>query len=210
MSKPSRRRRAHWLAYLWPGLPHLWVSGSLAGLALAVAFTVLLNVLILTTVVWPQWLAPRVQLACGVSVALLWVAALIETRGELRRLAMQRETEQQIASDPDLESLDPAENRRSDALLRLAQRHYLRAEWSDAERALRQLLKRDPEDSEAQLLLADTHRQMGRPVDALRRLRRLSTKEQADRWRFEVEREIARLESSDEPAQHDEAPRPAA
>ncbi|TWT34036.1 hypothetical protein KOR34_38720 [Posidoniimonas corsicana] len=210
MSKPPRRRRAHWLAYLWPGLPHLWISGSLAGLALAVAFTVLLNVLILTTVVWPQWLAPQVQAACGVSVAVLWIAALVETRGELRRLALQRETRQQFAADPDAGLSELSENRRSDALLQLAQRHYLRAEWSDAERVLRTQLKRDAQDADAQLLLADVHRRMGRNADALRRLRRLSTKEEADRWRFEIGREVARLESASEAAQHEEAPRPAA
>ncbi len=211
MTKHREKRRAHWAAYLWPGLPHLWISGSWAGLALAVGFTVLLNVLILTTLVWPEWLAPRVKLACAVSAGLVWVAALVETRNELRRLALQRECQEHQPTGEAEKSAALAPNgSRADALLSLAQRLYLRGEWSDAERSLRALLKLDKEDVEAHLLLASVHRRAGRPADARRRLQRLTTREDADRWRFEVLRELDRLESAAEPEKYEEAPRWAA
>ena len=89
-AKRPRRRHVHWIAYLWPGLPHLWIRGSVAGLSLALAFSVLLNVLILATLVWPEWLDLRLTFGCGLCAAVLWLAALWETRRELRRIAEAR------------------------------------------------------------------------------------------------------------------------
>jgi hypothetical protein len=214
VNKHREKRRAHWAAYLWPGLPHLWISGSWAGLALALGFTVLLNVLILTTLVWPEWLAPRVKLACAISAGLVWIAALVETRNELRRLALERESQDQKPPGQTNETEDletqAVTGGRADALFSLAQKQYLRAEWSDAERSLRSLLKLDKEDVEANLLLASIHRRVGRTSDARRRLQRLTTREDADRWQFEVLRELDWLESTAEPAKYEEAPPAAA
>lgn len=191
-----QKRRAHWAAYLWPGLPHLWISGSWAGLALAIGFTGLLNVLILSTLVWPEWLTPRVKLGCALSAGGVWLVALWETRRELRRLAALR-TAREASADGDAPSPaaphSPAA-RRADALLRLAQCEYLRGEWAEAERSLRELLKLDRDDVEAHLLLAGVHRLAGRAADARRRLRRLATRDDAQRWRLEIQRELARIE----------------
>lgn len=202
------KRRAHWAAYLWPGLAHLWISGSLAGLALAVAFAFLLNVLVLSTLVWPELLAPRVWTGCALSLSVIWLAALIETRNELRRLAVQSELAGASPVEPGL-AVAP-ELRRTDALLRLAQQSYLRGDWSDAERLIRSILKLDPEDVEAQLLLATVHRRTGRAVDARRRLQRLSTKDDAERWRGEIRRELELLNAAAEPEKTEEPRRQAA
>lgn len=210
MSKPRRKRRVHWVAYLWPGLPHLWIGGSLAGLTLAIAFTVLLNVLILSVLVWPDWLASQVKLACAISAAAVWVAALVETRAELRRLSEQKENEASSLGDQGEETIGFPEERRTDALLTLAQRQYLRGEWNEAEQTLRTLLRLDKDDPEGNMLLASVHRRMGRTADALRRLRRLSTREDADRWRFEVQREVDLLKPTVEPAKCEETPHRAA
>lgn len=91
MPKQVVKRRLHWAAYLWPGLPHLWNQGSWAGLVLAVGFTILLNTLILAIFVWPQWLPQQPKLVCGLTVAAIWLAAIWETRGELRRQAARQQ-----------------------------------------------------------------------------------------------------------------------
>ena len=41
------------LTLIWPGLPWLWLRGSLSGLALAVAFAVAVDVAIVVTWIWP-------------------------------------------------------------------------------------------------------------------------------------------------------------
>lgn len=210
MSKPRNRRRVHWAVYLWPGLAHLWISGSLAGLALAAGFTFLLNLLVLSTVVWPEWLTPGVKAGCAVSAGVIWLAALVETRAELRRIGNRREREEQTPAELRQSGRQVADSRRPEALFSLAQHQYLRADWQSAERTLRSLLRLEKEDAEAHLLLAGVHRRMGRESDALRRLRRLLTRDEAVRWRFEINREIDLLTRAAEPAQNEETPREAA
>ena len=182
---PSRRprRRAPWVAYLWPGLPHLWIEGSLAGLTLALAFSVLLNVLVLGVVVWPGWLETELKWGCGGGVALLWLVALWETRGELRRLAARADEAGTAATwrDP------------SDEPLRAAQRSYLRGDWVGAEKSLRRALGRDGRDVEAQLWYAMLLRRTGRKGRALRRLRRLERLDDAGAWNHEIQEERSRL-----------------
>jgi len=189
------RRRPHWVAYLWPGLPHLWVRGSIAGLTLALAFSVVLNVLVLATVVWPAWLETRLKFGCAAAAFALWVAALWETRGELRRLAAERESEQ--ANEP------PEEIQNRDEPLRSALGSYLRGDWVDAERTLRRVIRRDRDDFEARLWLVAVLRRAGRVRSAERLLRRVERRDAAAGWRTEVDDERRRLEElleTDEPA----------
>ncbi|QDT69586.1 hypothetical protein MalM25_25250 [Planctomycetes bacterium MalM25] len=191
MPRRPSRRRLHWAAYLWPGLPHLWVRGSLAGLTLALAFSVLLNVLVLATLVWPAWLESRLKFACAVTALGLWIAALWETRGELRRLAAEREAaeNQQTTENPS----DPEENA-NDALLRQAQTSYLRGDWLDAERPLRAAIRADRDDFEARFWLVSVLRSSGRLRQAERLLRRLERLDAAAGWRHELRDERRRIE----------------
>ncbi|MGL4511946.1 MAG: hypothetical protein ACRCT8_02565 [Lacipirellulaceae bacterium] len=185
--RPPRRRSTHWAAYLWPGLPHLWVRGSLAGMALALGFTVLLNVWVLSVAVWPAWLEPRLKFACGVGAGLLWFAALAETRGELRRLARSRDDEAAEAK-PDAHEPHP-----NDVLLKEAQRAYLSADYVVAERALRRALASDWRDVEARLWHATLLRRTGRLRRAERQLRRLERFDDAAAWSYEIAQEWRRL-----------------
>ncbi|MEO0531133.1 MAG: tetratricopeptide repeat protein [Planctomycetota bacterium] len=188
MPRRKPRRRLHWAAYLWPGLPHLWVRGSLAGLTLALAFSVLLNVLVLATFVWPAWLEPRLRLACGLTAIGLWVAALWETRGELRRLAAEREAAKSADVHPSIPESLPA-----DEALTTAQTYYLRGEWPEAERLLRRAIRRDSDDFEARFWLVSVLRNAGRLRQAERLLRRVERRDAARAWRREIADERTRL-----------------
>lgn len=199
MPRRKPRRRLHWVAYLWPGLPHLWVRGSLAGMTLALAFSVVLNVLVLGTLVWPAWLESRLKFACALTAAGLWIAALWETRGELRRLAAEREAKESDDPTP-LSQSDTA----GDDLLRSAQNSYLRGDWIEAERSLRRAIRRDADDFEARFWLVSVLRQAGRPRQAERLLRRVQSRDAARAWRTEVNDERNRLNEILAPA--DEEP----
>lgn len=188
MPRRQPRRRLHWAAYLWPGLPHLWVRGSLAGLTLALAFSVLLNVLVLATAVWPAWLEPRLKFACGITAFGLWIAALVETRGELRRLAAERE-----AAKPTDDIAPITESPPSDELLTSAQTYYLRGDWPEAERLLRRAIRHDSDDFEARFWLVSVLRNAGRLRQAERLLRRAERRDAAQAWRREIEDERNRL-----------------
>jgi tetratricopeptide (TPR) repeat protein len=163
-------------------------------MALALAFTVLLNVWVLSVALWPAWLEPRLKFACGVGAGLLWFAALVETRGELRRVAERR------AADESEEQPLASQRNPNDDLLKEAQHAYLRADYVAAERALRRALARDPRDVEALLWHATLLRRTGRLHRAERRLRRLERLDDARGWSFEVAAEWRRLRSLATPA----------
>lgn len=190
------RRHLHWAAYLWPGLPHLWVRGSLAGLTLALAFSVLLNVLVLATLVWPAWLESRLKFACAGTAVALWLAALWETRGELRRLAAER----QKADDAEPAETDRTTTVPNDSLLREAQTSYLRGDWLTAERRLREAIRRDRDDFEARFWLVSVLRTAGRHRHAERLLRRVERLDAAAAWRHEIADERHRLAELMQPA----------
>lgn len=191
MDRRNPRRSVHWAAYLWPGLPHLWISGSWAGLTLALSFTILLNVLMVTTLVWTEWLPRRVQLACGAVLGVIWIAALVETRLELRRLAARRgEDREGDARWPGgIGEPVEADQRQADGLLRQAQAAYLSGDWLAAERTLLELLRVSRRDVEGQLLLATLWRHCGRLTEAECQLDRLDRLEDAACWEFEISRE---------------------
>lgn len=191
----KRRRTLPWWAFLWPGLPHLWLRGSLAGMTLAVAFSVLLNVLVLATLVWPAWLESRLKVACGVCVAALWVAALVDTRGELRRLADERETS---------ETGDAPPTNENDRRLRAAQTAYLQGELTAALRGLRQAVRADRRDIECRIWYAMTLRRSGRLSSARRQLGRLERLDDAAPWRDEIDRERAAIERLEQPSAPDQ------
>ncbi|MEN1681629.1 MAG: hypothetical protein AAGJ46_18765 [Planctomycetota bacterium] len=204
--RPSIRRMP-WAAYLWPGLPHLWNAGSWAGLTLAVGFCVLLNVTILSTLVWPEWLPQRVRLACGLTTLGLWLLALVETRGELIRQAARARgeaTEPSADAEASPETEHDARVNEADAAetpsplgqwFREAQHAYLAGDWVAAGRTLRRLLRTDRDDIEGLLLIASVWRMTDRQGRAARLLTRLARREDAEPWSEEIERELAILRS---------------
>lgn len=201
LPRPKKRRHAHWAVYLWPGLAHLWIRGSVAGLALALAFSVLLNVLILGTLVWPAWLELRLKFICAGGVALLWVAALWETRGELRRLEQERQAldkEGESSELPGETSTFISESNPDDELLAEAQKAYLLRDWVTAEQLYRKAIRVDRRAIEARLGYATLLRRIGRLRQARRRLDRLALLDAAQDWHYEIDKErelITNLES---------------
>lgn len=184
------------LAYLWPGLPHLWVEGSWAGLALAIGFTVLFNLAVVNLVVWPEMLQAEAKWVGGVALAGLWLAALVETRGELRRQAERRRAEAENRPDPEAERQKKLAEE-CDRQLIAAQRLYLAGDWGGAERILLPLAKNNKHDIEAQLLLATVWRRQGRTKEAAKRLRWLMRLEASGPWRFGLENELRIANSLD-------------
>ena len=91
--------------------------------------------------------------------------------------------------------------------------YYLKGDWVESERTLVQLLRRNPRDVDAGLMLATLWRRAGRLDESARHLQRLRGMEESARWRMEIHREtelIARAEqeagSAREPAQDEPEP----
>jgi hypothetical protein len=173
------------VACLWPGLPQLWMRGAWAGLALALGFTVLVNILLMATLVWTEWFRFGLLVAGWIAVGALWTASAFVSIGWLGA------------------SQAPSGVDDGEELFREAQTQYLKGNWFEAETLLSQRLGRDGRDAEASLMLATLKRHTGRLDDALAQLQRLERLEGAVFWRQEIARERwliarAREEQADE------------
>ncbi len=167
--------------YLWPGLAQLWRRGSWAGLALAVGFTALANLLAASALVWTEWLPPRVRWIGLATLAGVWLLAWIEGRADWRRLVSE------LSGGESAPAVDAAAQ--SDEWFREAQRAYLAGDWVSVEQTLLRLLKQDPRDAEARLMLATLWRHEGRQDAATAELDRLERLETAAPWHYEIARE---------------------
>lgn len=164
-------RAMRWATCLWPGLPQLWLEGSFSGLALAIGFALLFNLVLVSTCAWSELLSAPLSWGAWGGVTLFW---LVSAWLSLRWLKAGGTV---TSADAD------------DALFRDAQAHYLRASWFDAEVALGQLLERHPRDAEARLLLATLFRHTGRWDEALAQLQVLEKLDGAVKWQMEMRQE---------------------
>lgn len=174
-------RKMPWTTYLWPGLPQLWYWGFSSGLALAALSAALLNMLLLASLVWVEWLGPW-QLRLGwTATGLLWIgsAGMSAWRGR---------------GNP-----TPPQPACAEGLFRRALSEYLQGSWFEAEALLGQLLHVHPRDAEARLLLATLLRRTGRPQEALVQLSRLELLRDSEKWSLEIESERERLAAARAP-----------
>lgn len=162
--------RMAWAVYLWPGLPHLWKRGAWSGLAVAVGFALVLNLALVSSLVWtelePLGTGNRIYVWLG--VAIFWIgSATIGAIGDHRRDKIRKDAD---ADDSFAEALD----------------HYLQQNWHEAERCLVRLLRRDPRDVDARLMLATVLRRAGRIEESAGQLDRLGRMEGSRKWEHEI------------------------
>jgi tetratricopeptide (TPR) repeat protein len=155
-------------------------------LAIAVGFTALLNVLILATLVFTEWI-PLEQVVGGYGVvAVSWLVGWWRSSACLSgELSPHQDTKE---SSTETETVGLA-SELGEQLFREAQQVYLQGDWVAAEQLLLKLLKLEMRDAEARLMLATLWRRQGRHREALRQLDKLSRLEAAEPWKFEIARE---------------------
>lgn len=175
---------------LWPGLPELWLQGRVSALAMAVAFSGLLQGMMLTSFVWPE-LAPTSVCAAGwIALLCIWLFAFGVSWRRMPYLAGERHREC------------------TDALFREAQTEYLKGNWYQAQSLLEQVLGQNVADVDAGLMLASLYRRVRRMGEAKEQLRRLGRFELSEKWKLEMQREfeqLDRLESSSDVTTEDPA-----
>ncbi|MCA9125258.1 MAG: hypothetical protein H6822_01795 [Planctomycetaceae bacterium] len=155
---------------LWPGLPRLWIRGDWAALATAVAFGAALNLVLVSSFVWPELLPPSFTLIGWLILGTTWLAAAFQA---YRSLPLLREP--------------PRVDDRG--LFIQAQAEYLRGHWFEAETLLRQLLRYCSRDVDVLLMLATLYRRTKRYDEAAKQLDRLDRLDEAFKWRWEIVQE---------------------
>lgn len=166
------------LTLLWPGLPWVWLRGSVAGLILAIAFAVVLDMAILLTCVWTELVTEEFTLGLWAATAGVWVVATISAA---------------TAFPPPLPT---GRSEAAETLFLAARDAYLARDWLAAETKLRALLVVAPTDGEAQLLLATLLRRVGRRTEARTALETLSRSDGGRPWLAVIRRDMARLDAA--------------
>ncbi len=169
--------RTPYLAYLWPGLPTILATGSWLGLAWAAVFAVLINLLLLASLWWPELFTSHVRTGLWLATAVFWCGATVASLRAVRHL-------------------DPEEDSAADATFGDASKLYLRADWFGAERILLDLLRKNPRDVDAGVMLATLWRHTGRIGEALQQLDRLELLDGARKWMLEIHQERKHLEKA--------------
>lgn len=175
-------RRADYWILSWPGLRLAWRIGEPLGLAWAGAFSILFNLAVVSTFVWPQLLGPNVPLGLWIATVLVWLGSA----------AYEFRCNQRMPVDA-----SPAA-RGDDALFIQAQAEYLKGHWEEAEWLLRQRLSSCHRDIESRLLLVTLYRRRGQPELAAEQLQILRRFDGALAWSEEIEREAQHIEALDE------------
>lgn len=174
-------RAARYLTLLWPGLPWLWLRGSLPGLVVALGFAVTLDIAVLTTWIWSDLIELPARIALWAATAVIWGLATASAVS---------------AFPPPLAAGRDAE---SDMLYVRARNAYLAHDWLTAESTLRTLLQRDATDGEAQLLLGTLLRRVGRLDEARAALDQLSRADAGRIWQAAIVRELGRIDADGRP-----------
>jgi hypothetical protein len=143
---------------------------------LAVGFAALLNLALASTLLWSELFTPAIRNIVWVAVGVVWAAsAILSSRWDRRQSRLQ---------DP-----SPAED-----LFPVALDHYLKGNWFEAEQVLGGLLRANPRDVDAGLMLAALWRHTHRFDEARGQLERLVRYEGAAKWQLEIAREREWLE----------------
>ncbi len=176
------------LAYIWPGLPTILANGSWLGLAWAAGFAVLINLLVLASLWWPELFSlwwP--ELLTSHARNGLWLATAIYWGGAT------------VASLRAVRGLNPEEDSAAEATFGDATKLYLRADWFGAERILIDLVRKNPRDVDAGMMLATLWRHTGRIDEASQQLDRLELLDGARKWILEIHQERKRIQEAAKP-----------
>ncbi len=153
---------------LWPGFVGVVRRGLWDQLALALLFGVLAQATLFVNFFWSDFLGGYLRASTGVVFLIAWIFLGAVAGSRLKRY------EKSLLYDAEGE------------LFLEAQTHYLRGEWFETECALKSVLKKNPSDAEALLLLATLYRHVKRFSEARRALAALEKIEAGEYWRYEI------------------------
>ncbi|MBM4001931.1 MAG: hypothetical protein FJ295_01395 [Planctomycetes bacterium] len=182
---------------VWPGLPWIWLQGQIRGLLTALSFALLLNLALVTTFVWPEWLPFLPRSAFWIGLLGFWSVSAWNSHRYLKaqaRLPKSRPLSAVAETTP--ARTEEKEREQADRLLEQAVQRYLQRQWPEAESGLRQIADGAGADDAklfARLTLAALYRRTGRPDLSYQELDHLAGMPGNGKWEYEVQRERSRL-----------------
>jgi hypothetical protein len=154
----------------------------MSSLLVAIGFSILLNLALVSSFLWPWSLGETFPAVAWPMIFLVWATSAW--------IAYHRLTD--VMSVPSSEKV--ADPQRPDTLFIQAQREYLGGHWEEAESLLRMRIEKAPRDVEARLLLVTLLRHTRRLDQARLQLSDMTRYDEALEWEFEVDRERQLIE----------------
>jgi len=138
---------------------------------LALGFAALVNITVVASLVWTELFPAGMRKGAWIAVAAVWLGSAAVARWRDRTSARE-------AAKP--QGVDPYGR---------AVQEYLKGNWFEAECVLAGLLRRNPRDVDASLMLATLYRHTGRPDEAAVQLDRIQRLDESAKWALEIDRE---------------------
>ena len=161
------------LTLIWPGLPWAWLRGSWAGLILATAFAICLNLCIITAWIWTSFIDLEMTFGIWTVTAIIWIVSTVSA----------------VSSFP--QPLVSYRDEVTDKLFIDARDAYLAGDWLKAETKIQTILTLSPTDGEAQLLFATLQRRVGRFKEAKKSLEKLERSDSGKPWEHAIRHELS-------------------
>ncbi len=164
-------RKRPWAIYVWPGLPHIWSSGSWSALGVAAIAAVMLSAATVCSFGWTELMTPAMRKVVWALLGAVWCMAAIVSAVKLRHEAAKDEAggcENPFGRAVDL---------------------YLKGDYYQVERVLNKLLRENARDLDARMMLATVLRHTGRYGEAWKQLDQLVCFDGAEKWELEIQRE---------------------
>lgn len=161
------------LTLIWPGLPWAWLRGSWAGLILATAFAICLNLCIISAWIWTSFIDLEMTFGIWTATAIIWIVSTVS--------AMSTFPQPLVSSRDEV----------TDTLFINARDAYLAGDWLRAETKLQTILTLSPTDGEAQLLFGTLLRRVGRFVEAKKSLEKLERSDSGKPWQHAICHELS-------------------
>ncbi len=167
----------------WPGLPGLWYRGRWSSLMVAIGFSLLLNLAIISSFIWTEVFFDRGFSAVAWPILLMFwtVTAWLAFQNLPDVMSVKTLTQQTIFEHPDTLFID-------------ARSEYLKGHWQQAEALLLKRLLQTPRDIEARLMLATLYRHTRQFDNAWAQLDSIGDFDESATWQPELLRERKLLE----------------
>ncbi|MDO4587676.1 MAG: hypothetical protein Q4C95_10320 [Planctomycetia bacterium] len=162
----------------WPGVTDLLKYGRWTHLLISLLFALILDFYLFFNYYWTDFFSDRAQFWQLIGIIIAWL--VLSGWSFYFSKTIEKNKNQDKNGDLFLESLT----------------HYLRGNWFETECCLKSLLRKNPSDAEAVLLLATMFRHTQRFSEAAEALQQLERMETADRWFYEILIEKKELKAS--------------
>jgi len=172
--------RRTWIGLLcfWPGLAQIWTGQEVLGLLLASLFAATLNLAMIARWIWIEAFPPGWVNFLALSAVLAWGAGFCYTVWWVWLCHPERH------------------RREIERLFQESLEAYLQGRWNESRKRVERILAMDDTDADALMQLGSIHVRTRRHDLARRAFRQCLEQEGGAKWKWEVERELARLDRS--------------